>query len=52
VQSKTPKTAAPRRGWAAWPLDDDADKVRLQLGEPAVARPTEQLDPLAGALRL
>ena len=38
--------------WLSSMLDADADKVRLQLGEPAVARPTEQLDPLAGALRL
>jgi signal transduction histidine kinase len=38
--------------WLSSMLDADADKVRLQLGEPAVARLTEQLDRLAGALRL
>jgi two-component system, OmpR family, phosphate regulon sensor histidine kinase PhoR len=39
-------------GWLSRMLDADADKVRQQLGEPAVARLSEQLDRLAGALRL
>jgi two-component system, OmpR family, phosphate regulon sensor histidine kinase PhoR len=38
--------------WLSSMLDADADKVRLQLGEPAVARLTEQFDRLASALRL
>ena len=38
--------------WLSRMLDADADKVRQQLGEPAVARLSEQLDRLAGALRL
>ena len=38
--------------WLSSMLDADADKVRQQLGEPAVARLSEQLDRLAGALRL
>ena len=38
--------------WLSSMLDADADKVRQQLGEPAVARLSEQLDHLAGALRL
>ena len=38
--------------WLSSMLDADADKLRLQLGEPAVGRLTEQLDRLAGALRL
>jgi hypothetical protein len=33
-------------------LNADADRQRLQLGEPVVGRLTEQLDRLAGALRL
>jgi hypothetical protein len=31
-------------------LDADADKVRHRLGEPAVARLSDQLDRLAGRL--
>jgi light-regulated signal transduction histidine kinase (bacteriophytochrome) len=38
--------------WLSSMLDADPDKVRQQLGEPAVARLSEQLDRLAGALRL
>jgi hypothetical protein len=38
--------------WLSSILDTDAGKVRQQLGEPAVARLSEQLDRLAGALRL
>ena len=38
--------------WLSSMLDADADKVRQQLGEAAVARLSEQLDRLAGALRL
>jgi two-component system, OmpR family, phosphate regulon sensor histidine kinase PhoR len=38
--------------WLSSMLDADADKVRQQLGEPAVARLSEQLDRLAGALCL
>ena len=38
--------------WLGSMLDADADKVRHQLGEPAIARLSEQLDRLAGALRL
>jgi two-component system phosphate regulon sensor histidine kinase PhoR len=38
--------------WLSSMLDADADRVRQQLGEPAVARLSEQLDRLAGALRL
>jgi hypothetical protein len=33
--------------WLSSMLDADADKVRQQLGEPAVARLSEQLDRLA-----
>jgi hypothetical protein len=38
--------------WLSCMLNADADKQRLQLGEPVVGRLTEQLDSLAGALRL
>ena len=38
--------------WLNSMLNADADKQRLQLGEPVVGRLTEQLDRLAGALRL
>ena len=38
--------------WLSSMLDADVGKVRQQLGEPAVARLSEQLDRLAGALRL
>jgi hypothetical protein len=38
--------------WLSSMLNADADKQRLQLGEPVVGRLTEQLDRLAGALRL
>ena len=38
--------------WLSNMLNDDADKQRLLLGEPVVGRLTEQLDRLAGALRL
>jgi light-regulated signal transduction histidine kinase (bacteriophytochrome) len=38
--------------WLSSMLNADAGKVRQQLGEPAVARLSEQLDRLAGALRL
>ena len=38
--------------WLSSMLDADVGKVRQQLGEPAVARLSEQLDRLAGALHL
>jgi two-component system, OmpR family, phosphate regulon sensor histidine kinase PhoR len=38
--------------WLSSMLDADANEVRHRLGEPAVARLSEQLDRLAGALRL
>jgi hypothetical protein len=38
--------------WLSSMLNADADKLRLQLGEAVVGRLTEQLDRLAGALRL
>jgi hypothetical protein len=36
--------------WLSSMLDADADKVRHRLGEPAVARLSDQLDRLAGRL--
>jgi two-component system phosphate regulon sensor histidine kinase PhoR len=38
--------------WLGGRLEGDAERVRLRQGELAVARLTEQLDRLAGALRL
>ena len=38
--------------WLRSMLDADVDKVRLQLGDPVVGRLAEQLDRLAGELRL
>jgi two-component system, OmpR family, phosphate regulon sensor histidine kinase PhoR len=38
--------------WLSGRLDADAERIRLRRGEFAVARLTEQLDRLAGALRL
>ena len=38
--------------WLSSMLDADVGKVRQQLAEPAVARLSEQLDRLAGALNL
>ena len=38
--------------WLRSMLDADVEKLRLQLGEPVVGRLAEQLDRLAGALRL
>jgi len=38
--------------WLSGRLDTDAERVRLRRGELAIAKLTEQLDHLAGALRL